>query len=856
MKKILLLLAVVTCVCHTRAQAPSVFDSYYANAESFAKAFPREKVYLHFDNTSYYQGDTIWYKAYVVTAENNKPSNISKPLYVEFIDQLGNVMERQIVKITDGEGCGQISLSNTFFTGYYEVRAYTKWMLAFDNDPQYFSRTIPVYRKRMNNNEAPRSIASYRMDKSMKQRPKEDLKKLNVRFYPEGGHLVKGIMSTVGFEVLSEDSGWVNVDGYLLSENGEKQMPLAAIHDGMGKFAYTPGNKPATAEFYYGNKTYRFKLPEALSEGYSIMVNTRAESLDVTIARSGGQGNNPVALFVFSGGTPCTYIPVDFGTANSKRIKIMTESLPEGVVRLALINASGTPLLDRFCFVYPKDTINITGTADGELYAPFKRAEYKFKVTGADGTPISNARLSVAVRDGLNMDYIKYDNSIYTDLLLTSELKGYINRPGFYFADRSTSRRMMLDNLMIIRGWRKYDVEKCFGVKEFTPLYMPEPNLNLYGHIDSWYGKSQSNIGITVMAHNDSVSVMGSTRADSLGNFVIPLDDFYGKMESLIQTRRDGKKYNRNALVTIYRNFEPPLRNLDYAELNPAWDMPTDTTALDKDIETFEAAQNGDEKILEIGEIVVSAKFKKRRLLKDTEKFERDILGFYNVRQYVDKMRDNGKFVTDDIGFMMHTLNDKINREGTLYGVNTLKYSANGQEIDQVHLAHCLDMVETAMLYADRTGLYSYKFNNKDFRVDVDDLKDIYTGQVNMDTVSQTNLKEMFIRCALTMNERWDSGKSYAPTHGIRRTEILGYSKPAEFYSPVYPDNMPDDNFGDNRRTFYWNPNVTTDENGEAKIECYNSRNTTYMNVSAETLCNGKPAAVTFNTYTGNKKRK
>ncbi|MGM9705283.1 MAG: hypothetical protein ACI3YB_04745, partial [Prevotella sp.] len=157
--------------------------------------------------------------------------------------------------------------------------------------------------------------------------------------------------------------------------------------------------------------------------------------------------------------------------------------------------------------------------------------------------------------------------------------------------------------------------------------------------------------------------------------------------------------------------------------------------------------------------------------------------------------------------------------------------------------------LETAMLYADRSGRFSYKFNDKDFRVDTDDMRDIYTGHVTMDTVSMTNLKEMYIRCALTMNERWDSGKSYAPTHGIRRTEILGYQQPAEFYSPLYPDNMDDDIFEDNRRTFYWNPDVTTDANGEATIECSNSRNTTYMNVSAETLWDGRPAAVNFNTY-------
>lgn len=77
----------------------SIFASYFRSAQTFADTYPREKAYLHFDNTSYYRGDTIWFKAYVATAEGNRRSSISRPLYVELLDQLGNLIERQIVKL-------------------------------------------------------------------------------------------------------------------------------------------------------------------------------------------------------------------------------------------------------------------------------------------------------------------------------------------------------------------------------------------------------------------------------------------------------------------------------------------------------------------------------------------------------------------------------------------------------------------------------------------------------------------------------------------------------------------------------------------------------------------------------------
>ena len=91
----------------------SLFAHYFNHAQTFADAYPREKVHLHFDNTSYYAGDTIWFKAYVVTAENNQPSTISTPLYVELIDQMGYTTNKQIIKLENGEGYGQIPLQNT-----------------------------------------------------------------------------------------------------------------------------------------------------------------------------------------------------------------------------------------------------------------------------------------------------------------------------------------------------------------------------------------------------------------------------------------------------------------------------------------------------------------------------------------------------------------------------------------------------------------------------------------------------------------------------------------------------------------------------------------------------------------------
>lgn len=161
----------------------SIFCRFLKQGEFIANNFPREKAYLHFDNTSYYTGDTIWFKAYVTIAENNVLSNLSRPLYVELLDQAGNITDKQIVKIVKGTGVGQIVLRKDMLSGYYEIRAYTKWMLGF-TEPNYFSRIFPIYKLSISDNLV-RNITNYDLSQSMKKRPEMDMEDFSLRFSPK-----------------------------------------------------------------------------------------------------------------------------------------------------------------------------------------------------------------------------------------------------------------------------------------------------------------------------------------------------------------------------------------------------------------------------------------------------------------------------------------------------------------------------------------------------------------------------------------------------------------------------------------------------------------------------------------------
>src|SRR5690606_40838520 len=65
--------------------------------ESYVNNSTPEKVYLRTDRDFYRNGDTIWFKAYLVNGITHMPSDKSKIVYVELLDpNSGLVAERKL----------------------------------------------------------------------------------------------------------------------------------------------------------------------------------------------------------------------------------------------------------------------------------------------------------------------------------------------------------------------------------------------------------------------------------------------------------------------------------------------------------------------------------------------------------------------------------------------------------------------------------------------------------------------------------------------------------------------------------------------------------------------------------------
>lgn len=383
---------------------------------------------------------------------------------------------------------------------------------------------------------------------------------------------------------------------------------------------------------------------------------------------------------------------------------------------------------------------------------------------------------------------------------------------------------------------------------------------------------------------------------------MLPVDGFVGTMQAFIQTRRPKKKKNRLATVSLFRNFEPALRKLDSWELNPRWRYPEDKLMNEvAEVDSVYRRNSGqwlDEYLLEQVDVRGKQRFNS---LKRTIKFEREILGYYDIPRALNRLWDSGEAI-ENFPVLMEKLNPNISRTtgedeigsirenyvenyikedyiGLKYDLSPITFLVNGMSIGnvdrEIFLDKELEAIRTVTLYRNMIDAGAvYMMNEKTNRIVPIESKSLWTflaDELDASEVSIMNsdfgnkdsdgkilgIKQKVyvngnlklrdkpdghgVKCSIVTVPYWGPEKNYKANKGIRYTYIQGYEQPLEFYSPVYPAGAPA-YAEDRRRTLYWNPEVQTNEKGEAVIECYNAGRATSLTISVETLHKGVPA--------------
>lgn len=809
----------------------------------FNRYLPQEKVYLHFDNTAYFMGEKMWFKAYVLRSDNHHATDVSRVLYVELLDRSGNVVETQKLPIgAMGQADGVFDLRNVLAGGFYEVRAYTRYMLNWDSS-WLFSRVFPIFETPGKEGDYSRPSlgkTAWQVRESEKVPTKEETgisfakpEDGNIAFFPEGGHLVENLSCRVAFEIRDRQGLPVNGTGEL-SCGEECLCSVSTSQNGRGVFSLVaqPGKIYSLNLKDKRGRLYRQELPVAEKEGCSMRVTQSGKSWCVNLNTTTSFAQDSLGIVLTAHGA-LKHVDVVAGS-RSIYLSLPDSAIADGVNRVSVVNGAGQVLADRLFFQYPrtlKDSISVTVKETSLL--PSSPINLSFHA------PPSTI-FSLSVRDA---DTEKNISSLDCEnwLLLAGELHGYVSHPEYYFESDDAEHREAADLLMLVQGWRRYDLSQMMGKKNFKIVHPVEKGLSISGRLKGPQKKAiVSNQNLRFRLYNElGQSLSGNAVTDSLGYYVIEVPPCDGEWNMFVHIP---KKYS----IEIDRNFSPSPRSLSLLELM----RPQDATAA---MTSFHYSRNTDE-VLEkpagismlsrthmLPTVVKKKQFWESGIAWDniTEGKEVSYL-YYNIDKERDRLLDKG----EEIPYIYEWLKQKNHafkgdyRElfdafnpAFWYDKDVCDFSYNGNPIlwmldnSPRCITNGLPFTGTVPLMKSRT---------------IDDMP-----------VTMGEVKAIYITEAPNVWKRYLVGNAWAKignmatvfvyTHkmfrkcpkNLRHTFFDGYSPAVEFYSPGYGELPSNEDF---RRTLYWNPYVRTNKEGYVDLRICNTGTCRQLIISAEAI--------------------
>lgn len=874
------LLLVITSLAYGFVTDDDPLKKIISQIQKYQQSNPQEKVHIHMDKPYYAIGDHIWFKAYVVSAENNQPSYISKILYAELINDKDSVKQTLKLPLMVGLAWGEFALSDTLKEGNYRIRAYTNWMRNFGED-YFFDKTITIGNAITNNiiteinytfskegtsqkvkaeinykdiNGNPiankdvnyevqldsRSISkgSSKTDSkgnlsltfinnqpliqksgSINTHVKLDGKRyvpknfpikstsndVDVQFFPEGGDLIAGLRSKVAFKALGADGLAVPVSGYLIDNAANRIAEFKSEHLGMGLFAF----RPQSGEAYKALVTFEdgseksFDLPGIKPNGCVLSVdNNDPENLMISISASAALTDGEVTLIAQSN-NKIHYVSKNKLTGGRLSTSIPKNRFPEGILHLTLFSTQNEPIAERLVFINHHEQLKIDVSTSAADFSKREMIKLSLNVTDKDNKPVLGS-FSVSVIDETKVPY-NDDNetTIISNLLLTSDLKGYIQQPNYFFTDVDENKIRQLDILMLTQGWRRFAWKKILNDTYTAPLYQPEQSMSVSGKV-TLSGKPVVNGKVTLF-YNAGKPVLIDTLTDAQGKFRFNYLYFPDSTKIVLQARNEKDRKNvQIELDQIPAHLVTKNKNLANVEVN-----------VNKSLVAY----------------------------------------LKNSMNQFDSLRrmGAGSILLDEVNIVAEK--QEIKNSANLNGAGNADAIIMGDKLSHCtfDLSQCLQGMVTGFLMRDGIPYLSRNLNtsfmlptNMLVVVDGMDVEPEYLSLLNPNEVESIEVLKSAINTAIygnkgiggvliiTMKRGDYTFRSNTYTPGIIKFNPKGFYKTREFYSPNYNDPKTDTTAPDLRTTIYWNPHVVTDLNGKASVGFFNADGTGNYKVIVE----------------------
>jgi hypothetical protein len=759
----------------------------------FYKNYPQEKVYVQTDKDNYISGQSLWFSIYAMSF--GIPSDISKIVYVELINTEGNVVAQAKLPMEKGKSEGDLILLDSLNSGVYQLRCFTAWMLNFD-EHFIFHKTIYIQNPVKQTDSFGKMVT--------------DINHYHIDFFPEGGELVDGNLCKVAFKAVEGTGMPVDVTGEITDDQNNHVAPLQTIHDGMGEFSFLAHSQHtyhASVHLPDGSVT-TVQLPQIKTFGVTLrVVEQNDEEIDIAVFHHDEFTNEyrdlMLAVYQNSGRTAVYPLQIEKG---KNIFSIKKAKLSRGVLRITIFNSNGIPLAERVLFLYKNDNLKIGLSTDSLSFRPGSKNEFTARINN-EVWEKDFAFFSVAVTDADMVPEDSINDNMYSAFLLSSELKGYIHKPAYYFLSDDDNTKKALDLVMLTNGWRHFKWENVLNEKPPDLKYAVEKEQDLEGEILGYnkdiYNKESFKLKILIQ-NQDSSKFIGYAEPDSNGRFILNYP-VKGRSTVFFEGMDIKKRKGKNTRVQFSGNSQDSFRTAPYLTLHPD--------------NLVSRANNADE-------INFMLSQQKGMLKPVTVRGHMPTAIERIISKYVSNEFQEGRASSIDFINNFYPNNNRM--------FDFLKGRFPGVTISGTEDLPIFDYEGMATLHdnaTDSNGILTavpYFFVNEVLTT-WEDVKNIPFSEIALiqflpPPVAMAPFNGGF-RGVITVYLK--KGDEVIPSSGVtekyQHYAFKGFSITREFYSPDYSFRKPGTSVQDTRSTLYWNPRLIADSNGNLHFHFFNS---------------------------------
>lgn len=496
------------------AAQPGFLAPVQAKLEEYNQKLSPEKLYVHTDKGFYTSGETIFFKLYALDGLTNLPSHSSKVAYLELLDANNKMVVQAKIAMAEKGGDGHLEIPIGINSGYYTLRAYTAAMKNLGAE-YFFTKTVTVVNPLKDPEEDPEnSIPSYELD-----------------LFPEGGNLVNGIQSRVAFRAIGPDGKGLDGTGYLVNQLDDTLSVFEPFKFGMGSFDIVPvAGQPYKVVFVLNDGKFIARpLPQVQDKGYVMTVedveNDRVQISVHTNIRSG----YPEIFFLAQSQQVARSVKRAVISDGMARFLVDRSDLGEGVIQFTIFDNEQQPVTERLYFIAPAKKTTASISAGKNEYA--KRDLVSLSL---DMPSLLNGNLSMAVFKSDSLQAAD-KNDIVAFTWLSSELKGDIEQPSFYFSS-SPGVQKAADLLMMTHGWRRFTWEKILNNQPVVSFPLENTGHLVSARVtDKKTGEPAARVQAFLSIPGSSYKLY-SALSDENGIARFDVKDFYGPGELILQT--------------------------------------------------------------------------------------------------------------------------------------------------------------------------------------------------------------------------------------------------------------------------------------------------------------------------------